>query len=200
MLTSPWASAELIPEIESLVAAEPLQERLRAQLMLALYRAGRQADALAVYREEALSCQRTRAGAQPRPTRAGTLDSGTRRCDRPCSGPGGHVWRWSGGDGCERVAPDEHAEITAVSNALRPQRRGPHRLQVVTGSRAVDLVAIPPGVSNIDVFWEQPVVARVLRGLASFSRMAIFDKRGSGMSDRSIGVRASRTEWTTRAR
>ena len=38
--------AELIPEIESLVASDPLQERLRAQLMLALYRAGRQADAL----------------------------------------------------------------------------------------------------------------------------------------------------------
>ncbi len=42
---------ELVSELESLVAAEPLQERLRGQLMLALYRAGRQADALAVYRE-----------------------------------------------------------------------------------------------------------------------------------------------------
>jgi DNA-binding SARP family transcriptional activator/DNA-binding beta-propeller fold protein YncE len=43
-------SAELIPELERLVAKEPLRERLRAQLMLALYRCGRQADALEVYR------------------------------------------------------------------------------------------------------------------------------------------------------
>jgi WD40 repeat protein/DNA-binding SARP family transcriptional activator len=45
------ADAELIPELEGLVASNPLQERLRAQLMLALYRAGRQADALEVYRQ-----------------------------------------------------------------------------------------------------------------------------------------------------
>ncbi len=43
--------AGLIGELEALVEAEPLQERLRGQLMLALYRAGRQSDALAVYRE-----------------------------------------------------------------------------------------------------------------------------------------------------
>jgi DNA-binding SARP family transcriptional activator/WD40 repeat protein len=45
------ADGELIGEIESLIASNPLQERLRGQLMLALYRAGRQADALAVYRQ-----------------------------------------------------------------------------------------------------------------------------------------------------
>src|SRR5919202_1079677 len=42
--------AELVGELESLVAAHPLQERFRALLMLALYRSGRQADALELYR------------------------------------------------------------------------------------------------------------------------------------------------------
>ncbi|MEJ8825712.1 adenylate/guanylate cyclase domain-containing protein [Variovorax humicola] len=52
------------------------------------------------------------------------------------------------------------------------------------GSGPRDLVLVPGFVSNLDVFWEEPVLARMLTRLSSFSRLILFDKRGTGLSDR----------------
>ena len=54
----------------------------------------------------------------------------------------------------------------------------------VLGEGPVDLVVVPGWVSNLDVFWEEPVVEEFYRRLASFSRLILFDKRGTGLSDR----------------
>jgi pimeloyl-ACP methyl ester carboxylesterase len=54
----------------------------------------------------------------------------------------------------------------------------------VVGDAPRDLVLVPGWVSNIEVFWEEPACARFLQRLASFARLILFDKRGTGLSDR----------------
>jgi class 3 adenylate cyclase len=53
----------------------------------------------------------------------------------------------------------------------------------VTGEGPFDLVYVPGWISNIELMWEEPAHARLLGRLASFSRLILFDKRGTGMSD-----------------
>ena len=53
----------------------------------------------------------------------------------------------------------------------------------VVGTGPRDLVYVPGWVSNIEVMWEEASMARLLRRLASFSRLVLFDKRGTGLSD-----------------
>ena len=52
------------------------------------------------------------------------------------------------------------------------------------GKGPPDILLVPGWVSNIDVFWEEPTLARFLTRLASFSRLILFHKRGTGLSDR----------------
>jgi pimeloyl-ACP methyl ester carboxylesterase len=54
----------------------------------------------------------------------------------------------------------------------------------VVGEGPRDLIFVPGFVSNIEVAWEEPHFARFLERLASFSRLILFDKRGTGLSDR----------------
>ena len=54
----------------------------------------------------------------------------------------------------------------------------------VFGEGPRDLVLVPGWVSNVDMFWDEPVVARFFQALSSFSRVILFDKRGTGLSDR----------------
>jgi len=54
----------------------------------------------------------------------------------------------------------------------------------VVGRRPFDLIWVPGWVSNIEESWEVPEYAHFLHRLASFSRLILFDKRGTGLSDR----------------
>jgi pimeloyl-ACP methyl ester carboxylesterase len=54
----------------------------------------------------------------------------------------------------------------------------------VIGDAPLDLVYVPGFVSNVEHAWEDPEFAHFLDRLASFSRLIMFDKRGTGLSDR----------------
>ncbi len=54
----------------------------------------------------------------------------------------------------------------------------------VVGGGPMDLVFVMGWVSHLEYFWREPRFARFLRRLASFSRLILFDKRGTGLSDR----------------
>jgi class 3 adenylate cyclase len=58
----------------------------------------------------------------------------------------------------------------------------------VVGDGPLDLVFVPGFVSNIDLFWDTPEWAHFLSRLALFSRLILFDKRGTGLSDRDVGI------------
>ena len=58
----------------------------------------------------------------------------------------------------------------------------------VVGDGPFDLVLVPPFVTHVELAWEVPGWAAFNQRLASFSRLILFDKRGTGMSDRVSGV------------
>jgi pimeloyl-ACP methyl ester carboxylesterase/DNA-binding CsgD family transcriptional regulator len=57
----------------------------------------------------------------------------------------------------------------------------------VLGGPGPDLLFVPGFVSHLDLAWEEPFLARFLRGLAGFSRLIWFDRRGTGLSDPAPG-------------
>jgi class 3 adenylate cyclase len=59
-----------------------------------------------------------------------------------------------------------------------------HVAYQVFGEGDVDLVFVPGFISHIENYWDEPNLARWLRKLGSFSRTILFDKQGTGLSDR----------------
>jgi pimeloyl-ACP methyl ester carboxylesterase len=57
----------------------------------------------------------------------------------------------------------------------------------VIGEGPLDVIFVPGWVSNIDFAWTSPRLAHVFERLSSFARLILFDKRGTGLSDRNVG-------------
>ncbi len=59
-----------------------------------------------------------------------------------------------------------------------------HIAYQVVGEGPMDLVLVHGWVSHLELNWEEPSIARFIERLAGFSRLILFDKRGTGLSDR----------------
>ncbi|MDX8516897.1 alpha/beta fold hydrolase [Mesorhizobium dulcispinae] len=81
-------------------------------------------------------------------------------------------------DGGESMRPQTHYVKSAGTNIAYQ----------VTGDGPIDLLYVQGWVSNLDVAWDSPRYSHVLKRLGTFSRLIRIDKRGTGLSDRNVGL------------
>ncbi len=162
---------DVVGELETLVVQHPLRERLRSQHMLALYRSGRHAEALASYQAYRRRL-RDELGMEPSSSLRELerlmlrQDASLEPVDEPLRGGAG-----------TSVAPAEAEVGFARSGDVRIAYQ-------VVGDGPIDLVLVNGWVCSFQPGWENPKLAAFYRGLASMGRLILFDKRGTGLSDR----------------
>jgi DNA-binding SARP family transcriptional activator/class 3 adenylate cyclase len=163
--------ADLVAELELLVHQHPERERLRAQHMLALYRCGRQGDALDTYRQ----------GRRVLDEELGLLPSSALReleeqilRQDPALAP-----------------PRTSAPTVPPSPVPRPQTTTRYAMNgdislgyQVFGDGELELLLTTGWVLPMELAWDDPAYVRFLERLGSFARVLLWDKRGTGLSDR----------------
>ena len=162
--------ADLVGELESLVARHPLRERLLEDLMIALYRAGRQADALAAYQRHRADLDDT-LGIVPSPRLTG-LHSDILRHAATLAPP----------------APAGTPRGRATGDVRYATTRDGARLAYAVHGTGRPLVRVATWLTDLDLDWESPVWRHWLEGLGERHRVLRYDDRGCGRSDRSTGM------------
>jgi pimeloyl-ACP methyl ester carboxylesterase len=82
------------------------------------------------------------------------------------------------------MSPGRPNEVETLPKTQYTRSGDLHIAYQVVGEGPLDLVYVPGWVSHVELAWEEPTLARFLQRLASFSRLIMFDKRGTGLSDR----------------
>src|SRR5688572_23391508 len=78
----------------------------------------------------------------------------------------------------------ENLVVAVGTPKTRYAQSGEHSIAYqVVGEGDLDLIYMPGFASNLDVFWEEPRYSRFLHRLASFSRLILIDRLGTGLSD-----------------
>jgi DNA-binding SARP family transcriptional activator/pimeloyl-ACP methyl ester carboxylesterase len=167
---------DIVGELETLIAQHPLREQLRAQHMLALYRSGRHAEALASY-QTFRGTLAEELGIEP--------SASLRELERQMLQQAPSLELPASTD-TRAAAPTPAARIsTAPEGEVSYARSGDLRIAYqVVGEGPVDFVLVHGWVCTFQPGWEYPKLAAFYRRLASMGRLILFDKRGTGLSDR----------------
>jgi DNA-binding SARP family transcriptional activator/pimeloyl-ACP methyl ester carboxylesterase len=174
---------DVIAELETLTAAHPFRERFWQQRMLALYRAGRQAEALRAFGDLRATLN-TDLGIEPG-LELRDLHNRILRQDPALEGPaapGAGGQRGTYGQRGARHEPEPVPEIRYVQTG-----DGIHIAYQVLGQGERDIVVVPGLMSHLELLWEDPQMAGFYRRLAALGRLIMFDKRDTGLSDRAPG-------------
>ena len=164
--------ADLVGELESLVVVEP-----------AARAPARAADGRAV----PLRAPGRRAGRLPRlPRHARRPSSGWSRRRGCASSSGGSCARTSTLDGRAETS----AEVELKMEPIRyVQSVGGYSIAYqVIGDGPLDIVFVHGFICSFQPGWEWPALASFYRRLAGMGRLILFDKRGTGLSDRVLGI------------
>jgi DNA-binding SARP family transcriptional activator/pimeloyl-ACP methyl ester carboxylesterase len=175
---SPGDLGGLVAELQALTARHPLRERLWATRMLALYRSGRQAEALGAY-GELRTLLDAELGIAPGPG-ARELHARILRQDPALLVPGPATAPHRG-----QPATAPHQPKPRTRYAVTPD--GVHIAFQVVGQGDRDIVFVPGLMSHLDLLWEDPGTAGFFQRLATLGRLILFDKRDTGLSDRAVG-------------
>lgn len=158
-----------------LLAMEPLREDVHRALMRAYAAQGRTNLALKQYEHCRTALQRD-LKLQPEPETRQLFETlRTRRTIAPARPDTADA---DDGFSHQPVRPQTHYVKSAGINIAYQ----------VTGDGPVDLIHVPGWVSNLDHAWASPRLSHVHRRLGTFSRLIRMDKRGTGLSDRNVGL------------
>jgi DNA-binding SARP family transcriptional activator/pimeloyl-ACP methyl ester carboxylesterase len=181
--------ADLVGELEALVARLPLRERVRGQLMLALHRSGRHAEALDAYRRFRRTLDEE-LGLEPSPSLR-DIERRVLQHDTSLDLPASRDTADGAMPPEPSVPPVAAAETDGLASETRFVQSGDVSIAYqVLGDGPLDLVLVHGWVCGFAAGWERDQIARFYRRLASMGRLILFDKRGTGLSDRVKGVAA----------
>ena len=170
-----------LPELQALTAAHPLRERIWGLAITALYRCGRQADAVAAY-QAARRHLRDEVGMEPGP-QLRALAEGVLRHTLPVTAP-----------------PAPSPPALAFDGPHYADAGGRHVAWGVYGTGPVDVLLLNPTFLPVDAYREEAHLAHAVGGLAAGRRVVAFDRSGLGLSDPvAPETPPSVAQWTTDA-